>query len=175
MFSHTPIIAEIITGCNYSSYLELGIRCAQNFKYITGLNCIRRATAVDVDPNIPLEAKESEKIHKIICTTDEFFNANTKKYDAIFIDADHSFDCVKNDLENSLLALTNTGVVFLHDTDPVNKELLEPGKCSNSYLINEYLQQKSDVIFVTLPVHEEGLTIVRKKNYRYNTYLNNNN
>jgi hypothetical protein len=170
MYSQTPIIAGIVSGCNYSSYLELGIRCAQNFKYIAALECIQRATAVDIDPNIPLEVVQSSNIEKKICTTDEFFEANVSKYDAIFIDADHSFDSVRKDFENSLSALTDMGTIFLHDTDPADKELLHPGKCSNSYLINNYLHQRTDIKFVTLPVHIEGLTLVRKNSYRHDAF-----
>ena len=163
------IISEIIKQCSYTSYLEIGIRDGINFNSIASLPSIRRATAVDIDNNIPVI--NSDIVSKYICTSDDFFATNKKTFDVIFIDADHNIESVKRDLLNSLDILNPLGTVFLHDTDPRDKELLHEHKCSNSYLINGYLKRRSDLMFVTLPVHIEGVTIVRRSEFRYGKFL----
>jgi predicted O-methyltransferase YrrM len=163
------IISEIINQCQYTSYLELGIRDAVNFNSIANLPSIQRSTAVDIDHQIPVI--ETNTIKKCIRTTDDFFKLNSDIFDVVFIDADHNIENVKRDFNNALNILSPLGTIFLHDTDPINIELLEPGKCSNSYLINQYLDTLPNIQYITLPVHIEGLTIIRKKTFRYNSYL----
>ena len=162
------IISEIIKQCRYTSYLEIGIRDGINFNSIASLPSIKTAVAVDIDKNIPVTA--SEVIEKYICTSNDFFSINKKSFDVIFIDADHNIESAKNDLINSLKVLNPLGVIFLHDTDPRDEDLLHEYKCSNSYLINDYLRTRSDLSFVTLPVHIEGITIVRRNEFRYDKF-----
>ncbi len=47
--------------------------------------------------------------------SNEFFKQNTKTFDFIFIDGDHSYKQSKLDLENSVKALRNGGIIFMHD------------------------------------------------------------
>jgi predicted O-methyltransferase YrrM len=54
--------------------------------------------------------------------TDDFFNlGRTNTYDIIFIDADHRYEGVKKDYENSLKILNSNGFLIFHDI--VNKDL----------------------------------------------------
>ena len=46
--------------------------------------------------------------------TDYFFENNIEKFDVIFIDADHSYDGVLKDYENSLKCM-DSGYIILHD------------------------------------------------------------
>lgn len=90
-----------------------------------------------------------------------FFIQNTRKFDMIFIDANHNIDYVISDFENSIKIINKSGCVILHDTDPEKEYLKDPGYCSDAYKIRNYLDGKYD--FVTLPILECGLTIVRNK------------
>jgi predicted O-methyltransferase YrrM len=81
-----------------------------------------------------------------------------------FIDADHCFDSVKQDFENVLQRLNPGGVIILHDTDPDNDSLFNPGYCGDCYKIVEYLEKRDDINIVTLPLEPPGLSIVTKKN-----------
>ena len=66
----------------------------------------------------------SSNITKKLIASDNFFNTNTKMFDAIFVDGDHSFEQVKKDSENALKFLKENGVIIWHDI--YNKD----GKCN---------------------------------------------
>jgi len=57
-------------------------------------------------------------------TTDVFFGARRNPYDCIFIDADHSYEGVKKDFENSLMILGEGGRIIMHD---INSNTYCPG------------------------------------------------
>ena len=100
-------------------------------------------------------------------TTDHFFKINQDMFDVIFIDGDHSFTQVHKDFINSLRYLNKYGIIFLHDTDPIDtyvtKEL-----CGDSYKIIDWINKKYNKIvnIVTIPVSVTGLSIVNRKNDR---------
>ena len=48
-------------------------------------------------------------------TTDDFFENNKETYDCIFIDADHSYQGVKNDYDNAIKCLNKGGTIIFHD------------------------------------------------------------
>ena len=48
-------------------------------------------------------------------STDNFFANNTKNYDCIFIDADHTYEGVKADYENALKCVNKNGFLIFHD------------------------------------------------------------
>ncbi len=51
-------------------------------------------------------------------TTDDFFKTHEPDeagYDAIFIDADHSYDAAKRDFENAIRKINKGGVIIFHD------------------------------------------------------------
>ena len=48
-------------------------------------------------------------------STDDFFKNNTRMYDCIFIDADHSYEGVKADYINALKAINKNGFIIFHD------------------------------------------------------------
>ena len=88
---------------SYTSYLEIG--CDLDICF----NKVSIHDKIGVDPF-------RGGTHRI--TSDEFFNSNTRKFDIIFIDGLHHSHQVIKDLYNSLDALSNTGIVLLHDTMP---------------------------------------------------------
>jgi hypothetical protein len=154
--SQAYIIAEIIKGCRYDSYLELGIYHGTNFDYIKPF--VKRCVGVDIE-----EKDFIDKDSFFCATTDDFFKKNKEKFDAIFIDAAHEYEQVRKDFDNSMKCLKEGGIVFLHDTDPFSKEYMGPTFCDDAYKMNQYLEDKGIYQVVTIPMDETGLTMVRKK------------
>lgn len=165
MSAHTPIIKSIIEGCGYKSYLELGVYDGQNF-----LQCSATCDfAVAVDRTLPNVLRtQTDKRRSFQCTTEEFFTkeigalySEHQKFDVIFIDACHDFDFVRNDFNDSWEILNPSGVIFLHDTDPQEPRLLDPGYCGDAWRIHRTIKSMC-CDFVTLPCAEAGITIVKK-------------
>jgi len=108
------IINHIGKAIGAQNYLELGVRCLKdNFNKIN----LPKKTGVDIEAIDPL-------IHKM--STSEFFRTNKKKFDLIFIDADHRYDGVRHDLENALEHLTDKGVIVMHDCFPATLRQASP-------------------------------------------------
>jgi predicted O-methyltransferase YrrM len=105
-------------------------------------------------------------------TTNNFFNINKDTFDIIFIDADHNFNQVKIDFENSLKILNEFGIIILHDTDPIDRRLLNNTYCSDSYKIVDYIYKNHpELDIITLPIHETGMSLVMRKNDRRINYI----
>ena len=106
------IINLLIKKYNFKSYLEIGYQNGICYDKIR----VRRKNAVDPYPNI-------KKDHTLkVMTSDNFFKANIKKYDIIFIDGLHTYEQVKKDFENSLDALSSKGIIVFHDMSPEDTE-----------------------------------------------------
>ena len=161
---HEVIILQILHKANIQNFLELGIYkgdCICKAKQFIP-NCVGVDIIDHIGPN--------KNFTFIKSTTDEFFLSNTSKFDAIFIDADHKIESAIKDLENSLKILNYNGIIFMHDTDPVCKELVNPGYCGDSYGINKYIYENHpELDIITLPVTEAGLTIIKRKNENRST------
>ena len=154
--SQAYIIAEIIKACKYGSYLELGIYHGTTFKYIQPFT--KRCVGVDIEKKDFINKDSFFRM-----TTDKFFKQNKEKFDAVFIDAAHEYEQVRTDFENSMRCLNDGGTIFLHDTDPFSKEYMQPTFSNDAYKMNQYLEEKGIYQFVTIPMDECGLTLVRKK------------
>jgi len=158
---HREIIASIAISTNCQSYLELGLYDGHTFSLVANFvpNC------VGVDIKDLRNNKERGRFYQM--TTDAFFEQNKENYNIIFIDADHSFESVKKDFENSLKILTQYGIIFLHDTDPMTAKYLAPGYCNDCYKITDYITlNHPELEMVTMPCTEAGLTIVKRKKDR---------
>lgn len=154
------IISSIVnlTGCN--KYLELGICAGLNMREVRKHcnNCI----GVDI-----IDVRGFKDFTFYLMTTDAFFSFFKEKVDIVFIDADHSFEAVKKDFVNSLNILNEFGIIFLHDTDPVDENYIIPSACGDSYKVVDWIESNySDLNIMTLPVGVAGLTIVNRKNDR---------
>ena len=110
-------IAKLIAA---KTYLEIGL-------YDTSRNFdkIKVAKKTGVDPKI--KAWEGSILS---VTSDEFFAKNTKKFDLIFIDGDHSYEQSKRDLANSIKALATDGFIVMHDCNPRTASAALPRKPS---------------------------------------------
>ena len=163
--SQAYIIAEVIKGCRFKNYLELGIYYGATYNYIKQF--VERAVGVDI------EHKDFIPEDKFFCmTTDEFFAQNQEKFDAVFIDAAHEYEQVRKDFDNAMRILNKGGVVFLHDTDPYSKEYMGETFCNDAYKMNDYIANQGIYNFITIPMDETGLSMVMKKDdCRYKEFL----
>jgi len=93
---------------NAQTYLEIGFYKGENFRNVN----IQRKISVDPDP-----------ITKATfgLTSDDFFAGNQDKFDLIFIDGLHLEEQVMRDVSNSLLSITDNGIIVLHDCLPFDE------------------------------------------------------
>ena len=97
-------------------------------------------------------------------TTDKFSSnfLPSIKFNAAFIDADHSSISGFKDFENLYKFLQPGGYIFLHDTYPCVDYLLSPTFCNDCYKTPIKIKKTySDIEILTFPFNP-GLTIVRK-------------
>jgi hypothetical protein len=118
-----PIINHFIEKYNYKTYLELGVRDKTNtFNLISCENKV----GVDIDSKCDPD---------YLMSTDEFFMKipKNKKWDIIFIDADHEKTQVMKDFINSLEHLNDNGTIIMDDINPFTEELTRPEYCHNAW------------------------------------------
>ena len=114
----------------FEKYLELGIGDGGSFLLnVFFQSDLKKAVCVDncaywqneqykrIQEKITfLKNKKQEcEITFVNSKTDDFFAQNTEKFPCIFVDADHSYEAVKKDFENSLKILEDGGCIILHD------------------------------------------------------------
>ncbi len=151
---HPQVIRTLVEIYKPEVYLELGLYQGETFYMVSPL--VKRAIGVD--------CRETGLLGEIFQgTTDEFFAAFTDKIDMAFIDADHKYESAKKDFDNCWSRLNNGGIILIHDSDPIKDSLLDFGYCGDSYRLVEDLEERGDLNIITLPVHEEGLSLITKK------------
>lgn len=119
---------------NINNYLELGIGKGGSFLMNVMFLTANKYTAVDnisywndvqlqsINEKIDFLKNENKNVEFHNKTTDDFFITNTDKFDVIFIDADHSYEGVKKDYENSLKVINKGGYIIFHDINSANCE-----------------------------------------------------
>lgn len=165
--TYSFLIQNLVKTTNCKNYLELGVADGANIHMIR--DHVDKCVGVDIFDQIP----DKDKIEYNLMKTDDFFKINLEKFDIVFIDANHDWFYVRRDFENSLKVLNEFGIIILHDTDPMSDIMLNPGFCSDSYHIDDYIYANHpELNVVTLPVCDMGLTIVkRKKDRRVSKFL----
>jgi hypothetical protein len=163
---HITIIKEIAYGLNKAGflnrYLELGIRKGFCFNTVAPLS--KEAYAVDIK-NYYKYIKQNKNLVWNHMTTDEFLtnHDSKRKFDLVFIDAEHSHKSSLNDFNLVFPLVNDNGIILLHDTYPPNEEFTNPGYCSDSYKTAVYIKNNfnKECEIVTLPFYF-GVSIVRK-------------
>ncbi len=165
--SHVRIIKEIACGLNRAGvlnrYLELGFSKGVCFNAVSPL--AKESYAVDI--NSSYFGKDTENIFYYSGTTTNFLENHNKnkKFDLVFIDADHKHESSLNDFKLVLPLVNDNGMVLLHDTYPTSELLTTKSYCYNTYKTADYIRRNySDVCEIcTLPFYF-GISIVRKLN-----------
>ena len=127
------------------SYLELGVYDNANF------NSIKAREKFSVDKNGKA---------MFTGTTDEFFNQHNpnKKYDIVYIDANHDYEYVLRDFNNSV-TIANEWIV-MHDCVPPTESLAASSACSDSYRVLYYLLKETNFEVYVMNTNF-GLTFVK--------------
>jgi SAM-dependent methyltransferase len=107
---HTELIQSLIDENDVHSYLEIGVDRGINFA------AVRCDLKVGVDPSPSSAATDH-------MTSDEFFAANDREWDLVFVDGLHHADQVKRDVENALDCLAEGGVIVCHDMNPTSERM----------------------------------------------------
>jgi hypothetical protein len=165
--SHIEIIKQIAVGLqaigSLNRYLELGIQKGNCFNKIAPL--AKEAYAVDILDNYNL-VKENKNLVWFHGKSIDFLNQHdkNKKFDLVFIDADHSHIGSLTDFRTVLPMVSENGLILLHDTYPPSEAFTSPKYCNDTYKTAEYIRKNyKDLESVTLPFFY-GLTIVRNLN-----------
>jgi len=163
---YSNLIKWLIKLTNCQNYLELGVQFGENIKEIS--KNVKMCVGVDIIDGV----KNKDNINFYNMSTSDFFSINENNFDIIFIDANHDFEEVKKDFNNSLKILNKYGIIIIHDTDPITEKLLDSKYCSDSYKIVDYISSHDNLNIINLPIQETGLTLVmRKDDRRVNNFL----
>ena len=159
------IITEIVKGCAFESFLEIGIGCGVLAgKLAERCPLLKQVTGVDIlDGSAPPDGVEW--IRKV--SSDEFFRIDERTWDCILVDGDHMRPQATRDAINALKVLNDDGLIFLHDTYPPNDHPHTTSHmvCGDVYKTYLAMAERTDLEVVTLPLWC-GLTIVRRVHER---------
>jgi hypothetical protein len=167
MLGRVDLIRSVLNCYKNPSYLEIG--------YGNGF-CFNQMICKDkicVDPNPYVPEKFYNNQQCIKKTSDDFFASNTKMFDVIFIDGDHSYDAVKRDFYNSIKFLKENGKIILHDCNPQNKwmcrpsseffpEKGEPWNGDGGYKLLMELYQKEENFVWSTSNEDQGCCVVKR-------------
>lgn len=139
----SSVIINYLPGIENKTYLELGVFDNSNFHQIISKNKF----SVDLNGNALFTG-----------TTDQYFKSANDRFDIIFIDANHDFDFVVRDFNNSVSRCNEW--ILIHDMIPPGLKYIKPAKCSDSYRVLYYLLRETD--FKIYPMNNNfGLTLIK--------------
>ena len=141
----SSIVINNIKNIENYSYLELGIFDNKNFETI---KC-KEKFSVDTNGNAMFTG-----------TTDEYFQSisKDKKFDIIFIDANHDYDFVLRDFNNAVDHATKW--ILIHDMIPPSKKYIQQKYCSDSYKLLHFFLEAG--LFKVYPMEDNfGLTLIK--------------
>ena len=154
------VIVEIVRGCAFESFLEVGIGCGVlATKLSQRCPLLTEITGMDIKDGEP-PPEGVEWIREV--SSDEFFRTDERTWDCIFVDGDHMRPQATRDVVNAMRVLNDDGLIFLHDTYPQTASDIVCGDVYKTYLA---LAERTDLEVVTLPLWC-GLTIVRRVHER---------
>lgn len=160
------LVVELVKLLKPHTYIELGVKWGYTFNQISPI--VERAIAVDQAGCRGIIRRPTVEIYDY--STDDFAKLWTEKRDPIdflFIDACHEKNQVLKDFNNFFpFVVPYTGIICLHDTYPIKKELAVDGYCGNAWEAAKEI--KDDSIYnkyceiVTIPGPWFGMSIIRK-------------
>lgn len=164
---HVQMIKSIALGLKsadkLNTYLELGIRKGPCFNSIAPLSK-DKAYAVDINDCYKAIKHNKNLVWFHGSSVDFLKNHNKKKkFDLVFIDADHNYRSSLRDFDLVFPLVNDNGLILMHDTYPPSEEYLTPSRCGDTYKTAEFIRfhynHKCEIC--TLPFFY-GIAIVRK-------------
>ena len=158
---YKDFILELVKLFKPNTYVEIGARFGYVFNAVSPL--VKRSIAVDLRLK-GIKQKQGVECYQI--DSKEFAKQWKDPIDLLFIDANHDSKAVLTDFRNlAPFVKEHTGLILLHDTYPINRDLLRKDACSDAWKtakkINR-LRAYSDYEICTLPGPHAGLSIIRK-------------
>ncbi len=158
------LILELVMLFKPKTYCEIGVKKGYVYNRVAPL--VERAVAVDIAPFRGIYKKKGA-IHFQMSSDDfvqEWGKQEDKVIDFLFIDGDHSKRQVLRDFIGlEVYVPEHTGLIFLHDTYPINEKLCQKRYCGSAWKAVRSLRNSSYKLeMVTLPGPRAGLTIIRK-------------
>jgi len=95
------------------------------------------------------------------------FVAGSAKYDLIFVDSFHTYECSMRDLLLARTLLTERGTIVVHDCNPYDEDLASPtyrpgAWCGTTYAaLIDFILNSSDLVHCTID-DDVGLGIIRR-------------
>lgn len=128
------------------NWVELGSFIGESSNMLLGFKAIKHIDCVDISEILlqHLYKRHEFYIKKNRCavhnkSSKEFLNDIPKNHmDVVYIDADHSYDSVKDDIEMSFQKLENGGFLCGHDYT-----LMAPGLSGVFHAVNEFANKHS--------------------------------
>jgi len=82
----------------------------------------------------------------------------------VFLDGNHNYNVVKQEVEFFLPLLMDGGVIFMHDTLPPTPKHVSRDKCSDSYKLRKEMEANPEIDCFTWPYSANncGLTMLMK-------------
>lgn len=160
--AHEHLIPYLCSLIGARTYLELGVYDgACLFKvaeHVPGIKVV----GVDLRP-LPFIPVNKNVTFVLSDTTAYLRGLTDEKFDVVFIDANHEENNILTDLDWVFPHVSDHGLIFLHDTFPMDQSWTTPELCGSAYKVPRSLGLLGNVLeFVTLPYHP-GLTIIRKR------------
>lgn len=160
-FNHPEFFCNLFKWIKPECYLELGVREGHTFLPVSQY-CTK---AIGVDAFTPLSFELQPNMEFHMTTTDNYFATldSSIKFDAVFIDADHSHEQSLKDFINVKDRVIDDGFIFFHDTYPYDSSMLHPLACNDCYRTALYIKQNfiDEFEVLSLPINP-GITIVKK-------------
>ena len=160
-YNRQAFINKAISKFKKCKYLEIGV----------ANNVVFNSVPLNLDDKYGVDP---EKGGNFRMTSDEFFHKNSeKKFNVIFIDGLHHYKQCQKDCINSMNALSEKGIIFLHDLLPQNEnEQLVPKQnpswTGDVWKVAVELSNSENVDFKIINI-DRGIGVLKlKKNAVYN-------
>lgn len=166
---HVLIIKQFLISLKqqqgYCNYVEYGVRDGHSLIELSKI--ADKSYGVDIVKHNKLRVPSNSEFYKM--STDQFSSTKLSeiKFNAVFIDADHSFTSAYRDFQNIFKHIQQNGYIFLHDTYPCNNMLLKKEFCNDCYKTPLQIKKdynnsdQKDLEILTFPLNP-GVTVVRK-------------